>query len=135
MPPTPSSLCGTLSASLGMMPARSLPVVSVRYLPTRPDELARPLGKRVDLELSSRRDVSHALAASTTTRARTSRSSPEALSMYATPDARPFASVSTSRTIALGSIASRPVVSAGPSRTPGEEKFEFVLQPRLHWPQ
>lgn len=64
-----------------MNPAMSVPVVSVRYLPTMPLELARPLGKRDERELSSNRADSQALAARTTTRARRSVSCPVALSM------------------------------------------------------
>ena len=78
---------------------------------------------------------SQALAASTTIRARTSRSSPVRLSMYATPVARPSGPVITSRTIASVRSVSRPVRIAGKIRTFGDEKFEFVMQPRLHCPQ
>jgi hypothetical protein len=75
-PPTPSSLCGTWSSSFGMKPATSVPVVSVMYLPTVPLELASPSGNCAERELSSRRAVSSALAASTTIFARTCRSTP-----------------------------------------------------------
>jgi hypothetical protein len=47
------------------------PTVSIRYLPTTPEEFARPFGWRGDFELSRRRADSHALAASTTVRQRT----------------------------------------------------------------
>src|SRR5205823_12180179 len=80
MPPTPSWLWGTWSVIFGMNPPTSVPVVSVMYLPTVPLEFARPFGNRDDLELSSRREVSRALAARTTTLARTRRSAPVALS-------------------------------------------------------
>src|SRR6267154_764567 len=85
MPPTPSWLWGTWSVIFGMNPPTSVPVVSVMYLPTVPLEFARPSGNRDDFELSSRRAVSRALAARTTTLARTRRSVPVALSTYARP--------------------------------------------------
>jgi hypothetical protein len=47
-------------------------VVSVRYRPTAPLELARPSGCLDDFEFRSRRAVSQALAARTTILARTS---------------------------------------------------------------
>src|SRR5207247_975940 len=73
-------LRGTWSVILGMKPATSVPVVSVMYFPTVPLALARPFGYRPDLEFSSSRADSKALAASTTTRARTWRSAPVVLS-------------------------------------------------------
>src|SRR5687767_14138926 len=118
-----------------MKPATSLPVVSVRYLPTTPLELASPCGNRDDFELSRTREDSHALAASTTTRARTCSSRPVAVLMYETPVARPSGLTVTSRAIAFVMIRRRLVRCAGKSRTLGDEKFEFVMQPRLHWPQ
>src|SRR5437870_13451850 len=102
MPPTPSWLCGTWSISFGMNPETSVPVVSVMYRPTTPLELARPFGNRADFELRSRRADSHALAARTTTRARTRASAPEVLSTYAAPRARPLDSGGPSRTMAFG---------------------------------
>src|ERR1019366_3847274 len=75
-PPTPSQLWAGRSISLGMKPATLAPVVSVMYFPTTPLVLARPLVFRDDFELSSSRAVSHELAASTTTLARTCLSSP-----------------------------------------------------------
>src|SRR3989449_986293 len=60
--------------------APHFPVVSVMYFPTVPLALARPFGYRPDLEFSSSRADSRALAASTTTRARTWRSAPVVLS-------------------------------------------------------
>ena len=54
---------------------------------------------------------------------------------YDTPVARPLSSVSTSRAIALVMMRSLPVASAGGSSTDGDEKFEWVAQPRPHWPQ
>src|SRR2546427_20162 len=80
MPPTRWWLWGTWSVIFGMTPPTSVPVVSVMYLPTVPLEFARPFGNRDDLELSSRREVSRALAARTTALARTRRSAPVALS-------------------------------------------------------
>ena len=54
---------------------------------------------------------------------------------YDTPVASPCSSVSTSRAIALVMMRSFPVASAGGISTDGEEKFEWVEQPRPHWPQ
>jgi len=85
--------------------------------------------------LSKSRADSHALAASTTIRARTWCSRPSWVSTYETPVASPLSSVVTSRAIAFATIRSRPVASAGGSRTDGDEKFECVAQPRPHWPQ
>src|ERR1044072_1117129 len=58
MPPTPSWLCATGSIIFGTKPPTSVPVVSVRYLPTVPLELASPFGNDADFEFSRRRDVS-----------------------------------------------------------------------------
>src|SRR5437868_2581663 len=118
-----------------MKPATSVPVVSVMYLPAVPLPFARPFGNADDLELSSRRAVSSALAARTTTLARTCRSDPVVLSTYATPEARPVLSTVTSRAIALVTSVGRPVVRAGAISTLVEVKFAFTRQPRLHWPQ
>src|SRR2546423_7234506 len=123
------------SIIFGTNPETSVPVVSVRYLPTVPLPLASPLGNEDDFELSSSRDDSHALAATTTTRASTWCSLPSLMSMYVTPLARAFLSTVTSRAMALVSRVSFPVWSAGAISTFVEEKFEFVLQPRLHCPQ
>src|ERR1043166_8097398 len=118
-----------------MNPATSVPVVSVMHLPTAPLELARPFGNEEDLELRSNRTDSRALAATTTTLARTCRSSPVALSTYATPVARPLLSTVTSRAIEFVSSVSFPVVSAGAISTLVDVKFALTRQPRLHWPQ
>jgi len=99
-----------------MNPAMSVPVVSVRYLPATPLEFASPFGNSDDFEFRSRRADSHALAASTTTRARACRSLPSVLSTYATP-------------------VTRPLLRAGAIRTLVDVKFELLRQPRLHWPQ
>src|SRR5216684_7484874 len=135
IPPTPSWLWGTWSIIFGMNPPTSVPVVSVMYLPTVPLAFARPLGERDDRELSSSRADSNALAASTTTLARTWRSVPVVLSTYATPLARPLGSTKTSRAMALVTRVSLPVARAGAMRTLVDVKFAFTLQPRLHWPQ
>ena len=115
-----------------MKPRTLVPVVSVRYLPTTPLELPRPCGKRADFELSSSRAVSHALAASTTMRARAWFSRPVFLSMYVTPVARPSSPTVTSRAMALVTIVRRLVASAGGSSTDGDEKFAWAAQPRPH---
>src|SRR3970282_128887 len=118
-----------------MNPLTSVPVVSVRYLPTTPLELPNPCGNCDDFELSRIRDDSQALAASITTRARTCSSVPVAVWMYDTPVARPCAFTVTSRAMALVMMRRRLVCCAGNSSTFGDEKFEFVMQPRLHCAQ
>src|SRR5262245_47011780 len=126
-PPTPSQLCGTWSISFGMNPPTSVPVVSVRYFPTTPLELASPCGNCDDLELSRMRDDSHELAARTTTRARTCSSRPVAVLMYDTPVASPCEFTVTSRAIALVMMRRRFVRCPGISSTLGDEKFELVM--------
>src|SRR4029079_15787011 len=135
MPPTPSSLCGTPSISFGMNPLTPVPVESVRYLATTPLELASPCGNLPDFEFSRIRADSHALAASTTMRARTWFSRTVFLSMYDTTLDSAASSTVTSRAIALATIVSLLVAIAGGSSTDGDEKFECVAQPRLHCPQ
>ena len=120
------------SISFGMNPATSVPVVSVRYLPTTPLELASPWGNFDDFELSSSRADSHALAASTTTLAWTCWSVPLVLSMNDTPLARPSLPRVTSRAMALVRSVSLPVLRAGPMRTLVDEKLELVRHPLLH---
>src|ERR1700720_2152238 len=118
-----------------MMPHPSLPTESVRYLPTAPEELARPLGNCADFEFSSKRADSHALAARTTARALTRFSVRVALSMYETPSALPSLPTRTSRAIAPVISVSLPVAIAGGSRTWLELKLEAVTHPRPHCPQ
>ena len=55
--------------------------------------------------------------------------------MYFTPLARPLLSSVTSCAIAWVTRVSLPVLSAGAISTFVDEKFEFVMQPRLHCPQ
>src|SRR6266542_1767579 len=69
----------------------------MRCLPTKPLELASPLGKRLDLELSSRRGVPTPLHARITVFARCSYTRPSA-SKYTAPAARPRSSTVISRT-------------------------------------
>ncbi len=126
---------GTWSIIFGMKPATSVPVLSVRYLPTMPLALAIPCGKRDERELRRMRADSQALAASTTTRARTCLSLPSARSTYDTPVARPFASTVTSRAMAPVTSRSFPVCSAGSMSTPLLVKLALTVQPRLHCPQ
>src|ERR1043166_6256671 len=135
MPPTPSWLCATGSIIFGTKPPTSVPVVSVRYLPTVPLELASPFGNDADFEFSRRRDVSHALAARTTTRASTWCSLPSIELTYVTPLALPERPRVPPRAIAFATSVSWPVARAGAISTFVEEKFELVLQPRLHCPQ
>src|SRR4051812_48438522 len=118
-----------------MKPCTLRPVESVRYLPTTPLELARPFGKRADFELSSSRADSQQLAATTMTRARTSRSVMSSVLMYDTPVARPSPLVMTSRAIAFETMVSLPVRSAGGSITDTLEKLACTEHPRPHCPQ
>src|SRR5580698_2611669 len=118
-----------------MIPQPSLPTESVRYLPTAPEELARPSGNCADFELSSNLADSQALAATTTARALTRFSVRVALSIYETPSALPSLPRITSRAIAPVIIVSLPVFIAGGIITWLELKFEAVTQPRPHCPQ
>src|SRR5436190_3953098 len=118
-----------------MNPDTPPPVVSVRYLPAVPLELASPFGNAVDLEFNNKRADSSALAASTTILARTCSSAPVVLLMYDTPLASPSDPTVTSRAIAFVISVSFPVCSAGAMSTSGLEKFAFTEQPRLHSPQ
>ena len=68
-------------------------------------------------------------------RARTWLSRAVFLSTYITPLARPASSIVISRAIAPGMIFRRPVFIAGGISTEGDEKFEWVAQPRPHWLQ
>src|ERR1044072_2350715 len=56
MPPTPSWLCATGSIIFGTKPPTSVPVVSVRYLPTVPLELAGRVGNDAHFARTRRRD-------------------------------------------------------------------------------
>ena len=67
----PSLLWGGRFSSIGICPLIPAPTVSMSPLPTSPVVLAIPSGNRPDFELSMIREVSQALAASTTIRART----------------------------------------------------------------
>src|SRR6185436_9736079 len=135
IPPTPSSLWGVRSMSAGKNPPTLTPTVSIRYFPTRPLELARPLGKRVEREFSRMRADSHALAHKTTIFARASTSCRVLRSTYDTPVALPPSSVSTARHIASVRISRFPVFKAGGSSTVGDEKFDPVAHDRPHCPQ
>ncbi len=134
-PPTPSSLCGIPSMRPGTNPMTSVPVVSVRYFPTVPLELASPWGNMALRELRRIRADSQALAASTTTRARTCSSRPVSLSMNTTPVASPRRSWVTSRTIALVRSVRLPDCRVGKISTLGDVKFALTVHPRLHCPQ
>src|SRR5215469_16829574 len=118
-----------------MWPPPSLPTESVRYRPTVPEELARPLGKNDDLEFRSSRADSQALAARTMAAALTRFSDLVALSIYETPVALPSLSMRISRAIAPVTSVRRPVAIAGGMRTWLELKLEAVTQPRPHCPQ
>src|SRR5258708_26505936 len=104
MPPAPSSLYGGRLSRTGMCPCTLVPVVSVRYRPTAPLELARPSGCLDDFEFRSRRAVSQALAARTTILARTSWVLPVPVSTYDTAVAPPSFFLSTSRPLAPAAI-------------------------------
>ena len=118
-----------------MCPETPAPVVSVRYLPTTPLEFASPFGNWVDFELSRSRAVSIALAASTTTFARTCSSVPVFLSMYDDAVRQPVRADRHFARHRVGESVSLPVCSAGAISTSPLEKFAFTWQPRLHWPQ
>src|SRR2546425_3500223 len=135
MPPTPSSWWAGRSMRAGKNPPTLTPTVSIRYLPTRPLEFARPFGKRLDREFRSSRADSHALAQRTTILAFACTSCRVLRSTYETPVALPSPSVSTSRHIASVRISRFPVLSAGGSSTVGDEKLEPVAHERPHWPQ
>src|ERR1700687_5558728 len=135
IPPTPSWLCGGTLSRYGNSPQPSLPTESVRYLPTVPEEFARPSGNETDLELRSKRADSQALAAKTTARALTRFSERVALSMYETPSAFPSLPTRTSRAMEPVMSVSLPVAIAGGNKTWLELKLEAVTQPRLHCPQ
>src|SRR5580704_4676844 len=122
-------------SSCGKYPSPPLPTESIKYLPTVPEEFARPSGNEGDLELSSSRADSQALAASTTARALMRFSERVALSMYETPCALPSGPTSTSRAIAPVINVSLPVAIAGGISTWLELKFDAVVQPRPHCPQ
>src|SRR5712671_5552883 len=135
IPPTPSWLCGGILSRYGNSPQPSLPTESVRYLPTVPEEFATPSGNSEDLELSSKRADSHALAATTTARALSRFSERVALSIYETPSAFPSLPTIISRAIAPVISVSLPVFIAGGSSTWLELKLEAVMHPRPHCPQ
>ena len=59
-PPAPSSFIGGRFSSAGICPPRLAPTVSMMYLPSSPLELAKPCGKRADLEFISPRTLSQA---------------------------------------------------------------------------
>src|SRR3954463_12472531 len=111
------------------------PVVSVRFLPTSPDELAIPFENRGDFELSSSRADSQALAATTTALHRTCFSVRVALSTYETAVILPLPPVISSRAIAPVITVSLPVFIAGKIIAWLEENAEAVWQPRPHCPQ
>src|SRR6187551_2911392 len=98
--------------SAGIVALMPNPTVSMRYRPTTPEEFARPCGWRDDFEFRSSRADSHALAARTTVRHRTWRSTPVFLSTYDTAVTFPEASVMSSRAIALATTSTRPVAIA-----------------------
>src|SRR3954451_15180521 len=124
-----------MPSSCGKYPSPPLPTESVKYLPSVPEEFARPSGKSADFEFSRSRVDSHALAATTTARALIRCSVRVALSMYETPVAFPSLPTRTSRAIAPVIRVSLPVAIAGGSRTWLELKLEAVVQPRPHCPQ
>src|SRR5690606_15566963 len=78
---------------------------------------------------------SQALAARTTTRARTVYSCRSSLFTKDTPVALPDSSVITSRTIAFGMTSTLPDSSAGFTSTDEEEKSPYTVHPRLHCAQ
>src|SRR5690349_23615096 len=135
MPPIPSLLCRGRLARAGTKPLEAWPVVSVRYFPTTSEELPMPLGCWLDLELSSSRADSHALAATTTALQRTCFSLRVALSTYETAVTLPEPSVTSSRAMAPVIRLRRPVFMAGKIMAWLEEKAEAVRHPRPHCEQ
>src|SRR5689334_25181725 len=111
------------------------PVESVRLRPTCPEEFASPFENRDDLELSSSRADSHALAATTTALQRTCFSVRVALSTYETAVTLPSPLVISSRAMAPVNIVSRPVFIAGKIIAWLDENAEAVWHPRPHFPQ
>src|SRR6185312_11588821 len=122
MLPVPSSLYRLRSISCGSHPPALEPVESCKYLPTTPLLFASPAGCFDDLELRSSLADSHALAPNITCLANTWYSCISSLLIYDTPVARPLASVSTSRTIALAITFRLPVFIAGITRHEDDEK-------------
>src|SRR5439155_12416607 len=99
------------------------------------EELARPLENRGDLEFSSSRADSHALAATTTARQRIWRSLRVALSTYDTAVTFPELSVRSSRAMAPVKMVSLPGFMAGKIIALLDENADAVWQPRPHCPQ
>src|SRR6187200_3174727 len=83
----------------------------MRYRPRLPLEFARPYGNAGDADMRSSRAVSAQFAGTLTARAVRRRSRPS-LSTYTTPEARPFALVSTRTTVASVRTSQRPVAIA-----------------------
>ena len=107
--------------------------MSIRYLPTRPDELAKPLGKWLLLELSRRRG-GFAATGREDDNAGFDLEFLTSLRVHIGDTAGPSPSEPrrTSRTIAPVRTSRLPVFMAGKMWTPGELKFEFVPQARPH---
>ena len=111
-------------------------MVSVRYLPTMPLELASPFGNGVDFELSSRRaDLASRSPRARRPSRRTCSSVAGVLVDVRHAGRETVLPTVTSRAIAFVISVSLPVASAGAMSTSGLEKFAFTWQPRLHWPQ
>ena len=94
-----------------------------------------PSGQMRDFEFSMMRADSRHDAATTTTRERTSTSSPVLRSMYATPLARPFPSTRMFFASALVLNSRLLVASARGRNLHGVEKNEPVSHPVVHAPQ
>src|SRR5882724_3246112 len=100
-----------------------------------PDSLASPFGNRGDVELSSSRADSQALAATTTARQRIFFSERVPFSTYETAVTRPLSSVTSSRAMAPVITRSLPVFIAGKIIAWLEVNADAVWQPRPHCPQ
>ena len=88
------------------------PVLSIKLRPTWPLLFATPTGNELVREFKRIRAVSHALAASTTTRADNRTFRRECRSIKTTLFNRPFMSTETEHTIASVMIFIRPVAKA-----------------------
>jgi len=85
----------------------------MKLRPSSPLEFARPVGYRLDFDISSSATLWAQAQETTTHRARTSSPACVVRSMKRTPVTLFSSEIITSRTIELGTISSFPVLSAG----------------------
>src|SRR5581483_2061584 len=100
----------------------------IKLRPTRREPLASPSGKRDDRDASSRRAVSIAVQASTTTRAAMKRRAPFS-SRYTTPRTRPSRETVTSIAIERARTSQRPVAIARGRSEKLVDAFALAGQP------